>query len=84
MPSSDAAPEARNPKPETRLYRIAYAALLRRYYGILCGVIPCMIAVGALLYRVTYSLYPWQLELLVTGLGRQEAQVVRHVLSLLQ
>ncbi len=65
-------------------YRIAYAALMRRYYGILLGAVPCIAALWAMLYRAAFALYPWQIELLVSGLEQEEIQVVRQALSLLQ
>jgi tetratricopeptide (TPR) repeat protein len=64
-------------------YRRVYAAFVVRYYGILCGVYVCMICVWVLGYRVGYGLYPTQINLLASGLVRQEQEVVRSVIALL-
>jgi tetratricopeptide (TPR) repeat protein len=65
-----------------RWRRLAYLSLVRRYYGILCGLLLSTMSLWVILYRVAFSMYPWQLQLLVTGLGPQELQVVKRVAAL--
>ncbi len=64
-------------------YRRVYAAFVVRYYGILGGVYVCMLCAWVLGYRVVYGLYPTQINLLASGLLRQEQEVVRSVIALL-
>ena len=66
-----------------RVRRIACISLMRRYYGILLGLFACVLCVWVLGYRLSESLYPTQLELLVTGLDVEELHVVQHVHRLL-
>lgn len=61
--------------------RIAYVAFMRRYYGVMVGLFVCTISVWAIGYRIATALYPWQLEVLVTGMGSEEAQVVHQVIT---
>ncbi|MBN2309357.1 MAG: hypothetical protein JXR94_10320 [Candidatus Hydrogenedentes bacterium] len=63
--------------------RAAWVALARRYYGIVAGLTVCVVCVWVILYRVFVSLYPWQTELLATGLEVEEIEIVRRVLSAL-
>lgn len=65
-----------------RLRRLAYLSFVRRYYGLLCGLLLCTMSLWVVLYRVVFSMYPWQLQLLATGLGPQELQVVRRAAAL--
>ncbi|MFH0777502.1 MAG: hypothetical protein V2A71_02615, partial [Candidatus Eisenbacteria bacterium] len=69
--------------PSIRWLRQAYASYLRRYYGVLSGLFLCVVSFWVILYRVAFSLYPFQVELLAPGLETQEHQVVQHVLSML-
>ncbi len=64
-------------------WRGAYAVMVRRFLGVTLGLFLGVYSVWAILYRVAISLYPWQIELLATGMGQNEAQAVRHALSLL-
>jgi hypothetical protein len=64
--------------------RIVYISFMRRYYGILCGLLLCVISFWAIGYRVSFSLYPWQIELLTTGLQQEEAQAVQEATALLR
>ena len=63
-------------------YRIAYCSFLRRYYGILAGVFLCLSAFWIIGYRIWFSLYPWEIKLLTTGLADIETEVVKHAVSL--
>ena len=72
--------------PETialakRQRRIAFSSYMRRYYGLLAGLLLCVLSVWTIAYRVLFSLYPWQIELLTTGLAREEARVVRQIMT---
>jgi len=64
--------------------RIVYVSFMHRYYGILCGLLLCVISFWAIGYRVSFSLYPWQIELLTTGLQQEEAQAVQEATALLR
>ena len=66
-----------------RQRRLAYVSFVRRYYGILCGLVLCLICVWAIAYRIVLTLFPWQIDLLITGLGKEEAEVVRQAMALL-
>ena len=67
----------------TAQWRGAYVLMLRRFFGVTLGLFLCSLSVWAVLYRVVISLYPWQIELLATGMGAPEVQAVRHALSFL-
>lgn len=67
-----------------RRYRLmAYVSLSRRYYGILCGAFLCMSSGWVVLYRVVFAQYPWQKELLTSGLFEEEVAVIRMAVSML-
>jgi len=63
--------------------QVAGLSLMRRYYGILLGLFLCTVSMWVVIYRVFVSLYPWQVALLTTGLGQEEAALTREVLALL-
>lgn len=67
-----------------RRRRNAYAVLLRRYYGIALGLLVIGACVWTLGHRASTSVYPWQIELLTTGLEQEEARVVRQAASMLR
>lgn len=78
-----------DPSPEsTRAagmgFRRAYISLIRRYFGLATGLLLLTVCAWVIGYRVIFSLYPWQLELLTTGLAEEEALVVQQVLALLR
>ncbi len=60
-----------------------YVALVVRYFGILAGVFLCTACVWILLYRVSHGLYPWQVNLLASGLIPNELDTVRQAVQLL-
>ncbi len=64
-------------------FRRAYAAMTRRFLGVTLGLFLCVFCLWAIVFRMATALYPWQIELLATGMGSQEAQAVRQALSLL-
>ncbi len=64
-------------------WRGAYVLMVRRFFGVTLGLFLCTLSIWAVLYRMAISLYPWQIELLATGMGAQEVQAVRHALALL-
>lgn len=70
-------------KKAKRMRRMAYCSFIRRYYGIAYGFLLCVMALWTIAYRVFISLYPWQVETLVTGLVDEEMDIVRAVLALL-
>ena len=85
--SDGSAPDTRgnaeaNP-PSRRWFVQAYTSYWRRYYGILLGSLLCVLSVWIILYRVVFSLYPFQVELLTPGLETQELEVVQQALSML-
>lgn len=66
-----------------RKYRLAYLSLLRRYLGIQLGLTLISVSVWVLVFRIIVSLYPWQVDLLSTGLSGEESDLVQRMLSLL-
>jgi hypothetical protein len=66
-----------------RKYRAAYLSLVRRYMGIQLGLTLLVACVWSVGFRVLFSVYPWQVKLLATGLEAEEIQVVRGALGLL-
>lgn len=63
--------------------RVAGATLLRRYYGLLLGLFTVTACLWITGFRILVTLYPWQIKLLTTGLGQEEAELVRSVLAAL-
>ena len=66
-----------------RSRRMAYVSLMRRYYGIVFGALICVVCIWVVGFRLMTSLYPMQLQLLVTGLEAEELVLVRQVQALL-
>lgn len=66
-----------------RAYRRAYAAFTMRYYGILSGSFMCTLCAWVIAVRMVTGLYPWQAELLATGLLDEEVEVIGRALALL-
>ncbi|MCX5770167.1 MAG: hypothetical protein NTZ09_07845, partial [Candidatus Hydrogenedentes bacterium] len=64
-------------------FKTVYFSFLRRYYGVQFGLLLATISIWVIGYRVLRSLYPWQLEILTTGMGNEEMAVIRVVMSLL-
>lgn len=64
-----------------RKYRAAYISLLKRYYGVQLGGFICVVCLWSMGYRIILGIYPWQIELLATGMEAQELDIVRQVLS---
>jgi len=60
-----------------------YASFLRRYFGIQTGLFLCAASLWAIVFRVVTDVYPWDTKLLVTGLVREETELVRQVLTML-
>jgi tetratricopeptide (TPR) repeat protein len=56
--------------------RKAYVCFLRRYYGIIVGLSFCVLSLWVLGYRSFTGLYPWDLELLATGLSEEEVLAI--------
>ena len=69
-------------KKLARYRRDACLVLMARYYGIYVGILLCVIALWTLEYRILFTVYPWQLELLVTGMEQEEAAVLVHAFGL--
>lgn len=63
--------------------RRVYIAFIVRYFGILSGVFWCIACVWIVLYRVANGLYPWQFNLLGSGMLGRELEVVRQVIAML-
>jgi len=63
--------------------RTAAVSFLRRYYGALAAALTAALALWALAYRVAFGLYPWQLDLLVSGFTQLETETAQRVLQLL-
>ena len=56
----------------------------RRYYGVALGLGLCAVCFWVICHRLLFFVYPWELNLLTTGLVGDEVEVVRSVLSALQ
>lgn len=80
---AQASPEATAARPP-QFRQAVYLSFLRRYYGIMAGLLACLFCTWALLFRVFTSLYPWQIKLLTTGLADEEAKVIKLLLGMLQ
>lgn len=65
-----------------RARRAAYFTLLRRYYGIAIGFNLCFACLWVVMYRVVYSLYPWQFELLILEPIQLETDLLTRVLAM--
>jgi hypothetical protein len=91
-PATQAAPVSGSDMPEgevllaaRRARRIAYAALLRRYYGIAFGGFVVVFCVWVLGFRIAVGLYPLlEQKLLVTGLQTEAGALIEQVRQLLQ
>lgn len=66
-----------------RAYRRAYMSMAVRYYGILSGLFACVVCAWVISYRIVMGLYPWQVELLASGLLDEEIETARRALALL-
>jgi hypothetical protein len=64
-------------------YLRAYLGLLQRYAGSLTGLVVCGASLCVVLHRVLWDIYPWQFELLVSGLAAEERELVARVLAVL-
>jgi len=64
-------------------YRRVYIAFVVRYYGVLVGLFLCVFCVWSLLFRVLHDLYPWQVNLLTSGLLNEERQLVGEIVEML-
>jgi hypothetical protein len=65
-----------------RKYKQAYLSLFRRYLGVQMGLTLISVSVWVVIFRIAGSLYPWQIELLSTGLSYEEAETVLRALSI--
>lgn len=63
--------------------RRAAICLQRRYFGILVGTFLTTFAIWVLIYRIATSLYPWQIQLLTSGLSEEEGRAVYQAFSIL-
>ncbi len=63
--------------------RLAYIVLLRRYYGLVAGLVAIAMCFWVVWHRIVVSLYPWQTKLLATGLVNEEVALVKEVLTFL-
>ncbi len=66
-------------KVTPRRYVGVYGCLLRRYMGILCGGLALLICTWLIVYRVVFSAYPFQMELISTGLELETADLVQEI-----
>jgi len=79
-------PESVSPLPSAavKAYRNAFIVLARRFYGIATGSLLITGSCWVLFYRAIFGLYPWQVGLMGTGLGKEEAELVRSIIQLLK
>ena len=64
--------------------RDACLMLQRRFWGAAAGLYVCSVSAWSIAYRLMAGLYPWQVNLLASGLAEDEMQAVARALSLLQ
>lgn len=64
--------------------RMAYIATLRRYYGMAFGFFLAAVSIWIIAHRVSTGLYPWQIDLLATGLSNEELRLVVQVVRTLR
>ena len=62
-------------------YRRAYVALVRRYAGVLFGVLVCAGCFWVLGFRLAVGLYPWEFRLLPSALVRDELALAAEILQ---
>ncbi len=62
-------------------YRRAYVALVRRYTGVLFGVLVCAGCFWVLGFRLAVGLYPWEFRLLPSSLVRDEFALAAEILQ---
>jgi hypothetical protein len=63
-------------------HRTAYLSLLRRFLGVQIGLLLAGACSWVIVFRLVTGLYPWQFEVLATGLTGEETNVVRSALAL--
>lgn len=56
-----------------------YGCLLRRYMGVLSGGLLIMICVWGIAYRIIFAAYPFQLQLLSTGLENEAQNLIAAI-----
>lgn len=84
---SRAAPEEKRDTvlPQARRSRRSvYVSLMRRYYGILAGGLLVTTCVWVLIHRVFTGIYPWAVDLALTGLGEYELSALQQAVELLR
>jgi len=91
LPRAEAVARRSAPPPEElpavvrmarKVRRRAYVTLVRRYYGILLAMLIMVFCSWVVTYRIAVSLYPWQVNLLTTGLAEEEMVVVQQALAM--
>lgn len=65
-----------------RQWRGASVVTLRRYFGCALGIALMTVCAWAALHWAATGLYPWQVNLLATGLSNAEAEYIRDALTL--
>lgn len=66
-----------------RAYRRVYVAFVVRYFGLLIGGFVCTACLWLMLYRAVSGLYPWQINLLASGLVERELDTVKQAIAVL-
>jgi hypothetical protein len=67
-----------------RLLLAAGANYLRRYYAVAWCLFLCVLCVWTIVFRIATHLYPWEVELLASGLALQESEMINSLLRLLR
>ncbi|NLV45556.1 MAG: hypothetical protein GXY07_13785 [Candidatus Hydrogenedentes bacterium] len=67
------------PALTVRRYIGVYGCLLRRYMGVLCGGFMVIICLWCISHRVVLGTYPFQMELLTTGLEKESAVLISEI-----
>lgn len=56
-----------------------YGCLFRRYMGVLIGELVVLVCIWLVVYRITFDAYPFQLELLTTGLEKETETLIGEI-----
>ncbi len=60
-----------------------YGCLLRRYMGMLCGGFVITMCIWLTLYRITFAFYPFQMELVTTGVAAEIENLLAQIRTVL-
>lgn len=62
-----------------RHYVGIYGCLLRRYMGVLIGGLIIMVCLWLIIYRVAFNMYPFQTDLIASGVGMETEVLLKEI-----